>query len=300
MNQDASMGQARCAVITIMGMGAWGCHMLDALPPDVVSWATLVAVHDDPLALATCRVRTLITLESDGEALMMSGTDPDPGCGYGRLLAAVAGADLVLLLGAQDEVMPPRLRDDFVIQCQDLGILTVLVCPASVRTPQSLEVNQGKMTLLVPDALDASALVSAFCQAICSVILMPSVIGVDFADVRTVLEESGHALTSFAVASGDDRAREVALAALDPDSEMAKVLPSARALMAVILSANDEIGLDEFTEIADWLNRFVAPEATVIIGAATDVDLAASEMKLLLVASGVENLPRPRVSGSAP
>lgn len=298
MNPDVSINRAGCAEISIVGMGFWGCRMLDGLPSEVAPLAAQVAVHDDPLALAVCRARTLIALESGWETVKMSGADPD--CGYCRLQEAVAGDDLVFLLGDPGEAMLPRVLDDFVSRCHGLGILTVFVCPASVRVTESLAVHSSQMTLSVPDGLDASVFVSAFCQAICSIILMPGMIGVDFADVRTVLEESGNALASVAVATGDHRAHEVALAALHPDSDMARALPTARALLAVIMTVKDDFGLDEFTEIADWLSRFVAPDATVIIGGATDVGLSASEMKLLLVASGVENLPWPRVTGSAP
>lgn len=286
-----------CAVITIVGVGPWGCKVLNALASDMVSMTNVVAVDTDPLALLACQARTLVLAEKDWATWVMLSTDPCSG--YGSLQTAVSGTDMVLLLGDPRETKLRGLLGELSSLCLSQGIVTVPVCPISCM-PLGGHVIAGYLTpvesLPLPmtvflDACSGDAgLALSLCQAICSVILKTSVIGVDFADVRTALDEPGFAFASMGVGVGDNRAQYASLAVLSESSVFTRSLPAARALLAVIM-VNEDPGLDEFTTVGEWVSRYVSADATVIIGVVTDPSIDASEMRLLMLATGIESVP---------
>ena len=293
MSQQKDGAMLACAQISIVGVGDWGCKRLDEIPQDVVSLARLVAVHTDPLVLSGCRAPTLVCLEEGRSRPDPSGTDPHSG--YARLQEAVAGSDLILVLGNPDSEALQELVSDVARSCLSVGTVVAPVCPASSTGEQPLwgvdrfgfpQWHTVKMILSIPNMTDTGEVVAALCQALYGVILVPSVVGVDFADVRTVLDEAGLAFVALGKAKGVNRAHEASTALLETTG-LSRELSCARAVLAVII-VGDDLAIEEFTSVGEWICRYVSADATVVMGVVLDESIEELGMKVLMVATGID------------
>lgn len=121
-------------------------------------------------------------------------------------------------------------------------------------------------------------------------ITQPGLIRVDFADVRTVLENMGLAVVGLGSAKGDDRATEAAkqalhhlpLTRLELDYD-----PYLGVLVTVTGDANLTMG--EFSEVGDLVREWVSEEANVVVGTAID-DSLDNEIQVTLIITGLNNV----------
>jgi cell division protein FtsZ len=123
-------------------------------------------------------------------------------------------------------------------------------------------------------------------QGITDLIMRPGLINVDFADVRTVMSEMGMAMMGTGSASGEDRARVAAEAAIHNPLLEDINLRGARGVL-VNITANEEVGLSEFTEVGGIIEEYASEDATVVIGCAIDPSVG-DEMRVTVVATGLE------------
>lgn len=282
------------AQITIVGVGDWGCERLQGAHPDVRALAQLVAVHTDPLVLANCRADSLFCLEEVRARPEFSGVE-DPHSGYARLQAVVTGSDLILVIGRADDAAQLELVSDVTRSCLPVAEIVVPVCPvSSVGELRLWSVDEFghsrwpalKMILSIPDLIDADEVVATLCQSLCGIILTPSVIGVDYADVRLVLEEPGGAVVALEAASGIDRADQASRQLMNRASVTERLI-SALAVL-VVITAGEDMTLQEFSIVGEWVSRYVSPSATVIIGVIYDKACDKTGLlKLTLVAAGL-------------
>ena len=123
-------------------------------------------------------------------------------------------------------------------------------------------------------------------QGITDLIMRPGLINVDFADVQTVMKEMGMAMMGSGSATGEDRARVAAEAAIHNPLLEDINLKGARGVL-VNITANDEVGLSEFTEVGNIIEEYASEDATVVIGCAIDPSVG-EEMRVTVVATGLE------------
>jgi cell division protein FtsZ len=116
-------------------------------------------------------------------------------------------------------------------------------------------------------------------------------INVDFADVRHVLEGSGTALIGIGHATGEDRARQAAINAIDSPLLESSIDGATRVLLNV--SGGQDLALYEVNEVAEVVAQAVHPEANMIFGAIVDTDLD-NHVKVTVVASGFRDAERAR------
>lgn len=77
-----------------------------------------------------------------------------------------------------------------------------------------------------------------------------------------------------------------ASSALLETTGLARELSCARAVLAVII-AGDDLAIEEFTSVGEWICRYVSAVATVVMGVVHDELLDGAEMKILLVVTGI-------------
>lgn len=274
------------ARLLIIGVGPWGCEALNAMRPELLEMTKMVAVDTDPLRLEVCCARTKILVEEDWATWMLN--MHEAGSGYDLIQRAIAGADLVFLLGNPLETNLSGLLVEMSAYCVEQEILTVPVCPVSflaslAKSPASSPFLPVPMVVLLEKDWAA-----ALCYAICSVILEVSCIGIDFADVRTVLDEPGFAFASMGEGAGHLYAHFAGEAVFENSALLTEALCDARAILAVIMVPEDCVSLDDFTSVGDWINRYAALESTVIIGIVYDALVSSNEMKLFVLATGLD------------
>ncbi len=122
-------------------------------------------------------------------------------------------------------------------------------------------------------------------QGISELITEPGLINVDFADVRTVMSESGSALMAIGHGSGDQRALEAAqMAIASPLLDVS--MEGARGVLFNI-TGNSDLTLNEINEAAELISKAADPEANIIFGAVIDPSLG-NEVKITLIATGFD------------
>lgn len=123
-------------------------------------------------------------------------------------------------------------------------------------------------------------------SGISDVITGDALINCDFADVKTVMSESGMALMATGVASGENRAREAAQRAITSPLLEDVSLETAKAVLYNI-TASDEVSMDEISEIGDIIDEATPDDTNVIFGLALDPNMG-DELRLTIIATGIE------------
>jgi cell division protein FtsZ len=120
---------------------------------------------------------------------------------------------------------------------------------------------------------------------IAEIINVPGLVNVDFEDVRTVMGEMGKAMMGSATATGVDRARQAAEAAVASPLLEGIELSGARGVL-VNITASRGLGMREVKEIMSAIKAYTHDEATVIFGTVFD-DSMEDQLRVTVVATGL-------------
>ena len=194
---------------------------------------------------------------------------------------------------------------------KDMGILTVGIVsvPARFEGPKRLDQARDGLRRLkdhvdclividnekIKSIYGSQTISPAFAKAndvlniaakgIAEIITLPGYINVDFADVRTVMTDSGVAIMGAAQASGEDRAIRAITEALESPLLNNNDILGAKDILLNITSGTDEITMDEMSQITSHIIRKVGNNAAVIWGVGTDPDLG-DAVSVTIIATG--------------
>ena len=121
-------------------------------------------------------------------------------------------------------------------------------------------------------------------EGISDLITTPGIINVDFADIRSVMENAGSALMGIGRASGDKRAEEAAKAAINSPLLELSINGAKGVLFAI--AGGDDLGMLEVQEAAKIITESIDQNAKVIFGAIKDEKLKKGEVKITVIATG--------------
>lgn len=121
-------------------------------------------------------------------------------------------------------------------------------------------------------------------SGISDLITRPGLINVDFADLKTILKNSGTALFGIGRASGEKRAERAAKLAIN--SPLLDISPKGARGILFNVSGGKDISLSEIEEIAKIITQEINPGAKVIFGAIQDEKLPKGELKVTVIATG--------------
>ena len=194
---------------------------------------------------------------------------------------------------------------------KDMGILTVGIVsvPARFEGPKRLDQARDGLRRLkdhvdclividnekIKSIYGSQTISQAFAKAndvlniaakgIAEIITLPGYINVDFADVRTVMTDSGAAIMGAAQASGEYRAIRAITEALESPLLNNNDILGAKDILLNITSGTDEITMDEMSQITSHIIRKVGNNAAVIWGVGTDPDLG-DAISVTIIATG--------------
>jgi cell division protein FtsZ len=177
------------------------------------------------------------------------------------------------------------------------GVVTI----PTVSAPSSLAMREACDTLIVIpndrllEVLDRStSMLDAFriaddvlrhgVQGICDLITNPGLINLDFADVRTIMADSGSALMGIGYATGDNRAKEAAERAIRSPLIETEIT-GARGILLSIAGGSD-LTLYEVNEAAEAVREAATDDTNIIFGATID-DRLEGQMWITVVATGI-------------
>lgn len=121
-------------------------------------------------------------------------------------------------------------------------------------------------------------------EGISDLITMPGIINVDFADIRSVMENAGSALMGIGMSTGEKRAEEAARAAINSPLLEVSITGAKGVLFAI--AGGDDLGMLEIQDAARIITESIDPHAKVIFGAIRDEKLKKNEVKVTVIATG--------------
>lgn len=125
-------------------------------------------------------------------------------------------------------------------------------------------------------------------KSIAEIISLHMHINVDFNDVKTVMKESGVAIMGSAIASGEKRALKAVESALNSPLLNDNDIVGARHVLLNIMSGGDDIDMDEFGEITDYIQQAAGGTAELITGYGTDHSLG-DNVSVTIIATGFKS-----------
>jgi len=144
----------------------------------------------------------------------------------------------------------------------------------------------------------ADDILATAAKGIAEIITRDGVVNVDFADVKTVMSNSGVALMGSGRGNGDERARKVSDLALNSPLLNHNYIQGAKNILLNITSGHDEITLDEIYWIAEYVQERAGNDANIIWGAGFNPSLG-TDIEVTIIATGFDLDARVLPDGTA-
>ena len=285
-------------IIKVIGVGGGGGNAVEYMYRQGICDVDFVLCNTDSQILEHSPIPTIIQL---GKTLTEGrGAGNRPEIGEAAAITAAMGG------GTGTGAAPVIAK-----VAKDMGILTVgiVTIPSRFEGPKRLDqaregvkrLKEHVDSLIIIDnekiqrIFGSQTLSSAFAKAndvlniaakgIAEIITLPGYINVDFADVRTVMTDSGIAIMGAAKASGEDRAKRVIAEALNSPLLNKSDILGASDILLNITSGTDEITMDEMSEITNYVIKEVGDNAAIIWGVGTDEALE-DAISVTVIATG--------------
>lgn len=311
------------AVIKVVGVGGGGGNAVEHMLSSEVNGVDFICANTDAQALKSLHSKTLLQLGGEVTKGLGAGANPEVGRDAAiedrdRIHEVLAGADMVFITAGMGGGTGTGGAPIFAEVAREMGILTVAVVtkPFGFEGRKRMKIAEagieelsqhvdslitipneklltvlGKNTSLLDSFKAANDVLLGAVQGIADLIIRPGMINVDFADVRTVMSEMGMAMMGTGISSGDNRAREAAEAAIKSPLLEDVNLQGARGIL-VNITASEDLGLGEFSEVGDTIEEFASENATVVVGTVIDNNLE-DELKVTVVATGLGQEQKP-------
>jgi cell division protein FtsZ len=315
---------AYAAVIKVIGVGGAGINAVNRMIDAGIGQVEFIAVNTDIQALHMSDAGVKIHIGAELTQGLGSGADPAVGRasaeeGYDQLKHALRGSDMVFVAAGEGGGTGTGAAPVVAKIARDLGALTVGIVTTPFKfegTKRRTQAEQGVQalraacdtTIVIPndrllEVLDRStSMLDAFkvaddvlrqgVQGITDLITMPGLINLDFADVRTIMSDSGTALMGIGFAStGENRAKEAAERALRSPLIDEEITGATGILLSI--AGGDDMTLLEVNEAAEVIRGAATNDTNIIFGATVD-DRLQGQVWVTVVATGIGRGTRAR------
>jgi len=307
------------AVIKVVGVGGCGGNAVDHMISNGVKGVEFICANTDMQALKRTRASTQLQLGTNITKGLGAGANPEVGRQSAledrdRIVELITGTDMLFLTAGMGGGTGTGAAPVVAEIARELGILTVAV----VTKPFAFEGKRQKIAheglealtqyvnslIVVPNdklmqvlgnqvTLDeafraANDVLHGAVAGIAEIISCEGMINVDFADVKTVMSETGVAMMGSAKAAGTDRARMAAEQAVACPLLEDIDIADARGVLVNISASKALFQLQEMYDVMDVVKAFAAESATVIAGTVYDESLE-DELRVTIVATGLNS-----------
>jgi cell division protein FtsZ len=308
---------SQSAVIKVVGVGGAGCNAVDHMLTAGIEGVEFICLNTDAQVLKKSKVKTTLQIGSNITKGLGAGADPEVGRQAAmedrdRVIELIEGCDMLFITAGMGGGTGTGAAPVVAQVAKELGILTVAV----VTKPFSMEGNKrmaiadmgigelakyvdslitipnqkllsvlGPKTRLLDAFTSANGVLQGAVQGIAELITRPGLINVDFADVRTVMSETGMAMMGQGAATGENRARVAAEMAVSSPLLEDINLAGAQGIL-VNVTAGMDMAIGEFEEVGNTVKQFASEDATVVVGTVIEPDMQ-DELRVTVVATGL-------------
>ena len=305
--------------IKVIGIGGGGSNAVNHMYKQGIKDVDFIVCNTDAQALAHSPVPVRIQL---GESLTEGrGAGNKPGIGRQAAIENLqdvievleGNTKMVFLTAGMGGGTGTGAAPVIAKATKEMGILTVAIVTIPFRFEGQQRINQAieginqlkghvdsllvinneKLREIYGDLklseafAKADDILSMAARGIAEIITVPGYINVDFADVETVMKDSGVAILGSGTASGEGRAVQAIEDALNSPLLNNNDITGADNILLNITSGEDEISMDEVGEITDYINHSASRNATIIWGTGVDKSLG-EQISVTIIATGFE------------
>jgi len=311
----------KAAKIKVIGVGGAGGNAINNMIDSNLKGVKFIAANTDAQALEVSKAMVKLQM---GERLtegLGAGANPQVGRDAAveteqAIREALAESHMVFITAGFGGGTGTGAAPVIAEICKDMGALTVAVVtkPFSFEGRKRLrQAEEGLETLkevadtviTIPNdrlrglASKNAKMVEMFKKAdeillhsvkgITDLIMMPGLVNLDFADVRTTMAKAGMAIMGIGISRGENRAVEAAERAIShPLLEDVSISGAKGVLMNI--TCTSDLTMEEMTEASDRIYNEVGEEAEIIWGAVIDDEME-EEMRVTVIATGIGNEP---------
>ncbi len=324
------------ATIKVMGVGGGGGNAVQHMVESGIEGVEFMCVNTDVQALKDMSAKTSIQIGSSITKGLGAGADP----GIGRQAAmedreriqeAIADTDMLFITAGMGGGTGTGAAPIIAQIAKEMGILTVAVVtkPFGFERAKRMQLAEqgikelsssvdslitipnekllpvlGKQTTVLEVFMKANDVLRGAVQGIAELITCPGLINVVFADVRTVMSEMGMAMMGSGTASGEDRAKVAAEAAISSPLLEDINIAGAQGIL-VNVTAGLDLSIGELDDVGHTITQMASDDATVVVGTVIDSEMSSGELRVTLVATGLgkdkmQAAPAPEVSDIKP
>lgn len=316
------------ARIKVLGVGGSGGKAIQRMMDQKIHGVEFIAINTDAQDLHFSNSPVKIHIGKNLTKGLGAGMDPS----IGRQAAeetrdeiheAIKGADMVFITGGLGggtcSGAAPVIAE--VAKSTDTLTVAVITKPFSFEGAQRARIAENawhqlkeKVDALITIPNDRllsiidrkTSLIDAFkivddvlrqgVQGISDLVTMPGIVNVDFADVRTIVQNTGSALMGIGVATGEDRAIQAAKLAIN--SPLLDVSIDGAKGVLFNIAGGPDLTMAEINDAAKIITESIDPEAKVIFGATQDSNLKKGEIKITVIATGFDQVNQEKKAGS--
>ena len=310
---------SQMATIKVIGVGGGGGNALNTMMRCGLKGVEFIAANTDAQALKHNLAPTKIQLGAEVTRGLGCGANPDRGRASAleareRLREVLEGADMVFVTAGMGGGTGTGAAPIVAEVAREIGALTVGVVTkpfmfeGKVRSKHGDrgldELHQVVDTLItIPNqrllalAGKGTAIKDAFTLAddvllnavrgISDLITIHGLINLDFADVRTVMNEAGVAMMGTGVGTGDSRAVDAAQSAISSPLLEDLSIEGARGVL-INITGSDSMTLFEVNEASTLVQEAAHEDANIIFGAVIDETMGDDEVRVTVIATGLE------------
>ncbi|HPA70795.1 MAG TPA: cell division protein FtsZ [Spirochaetota bacterium] len=305
-------------IIKVVGVGGAGTNAVNRMISTGMEGIEFIVVNTDAQQLKSSLASVKIQIGCKLTRGLGAGADPEVGRGAAnedrdKIAKAIKGADMIFITAGMGGGTGTGAAPIVAEIAKEQGSLVVGVVTKPFRVEGRRRMNQAEQgignikekvdTLItIPNDLllkiidrktpidDAFKLADDILrqgvQGISDIIMVTGLVNVDFADVRTVMKETGDALMGVGIGFGENKAVEATQMAINSPLLEETGINGAKAVLINIAGGND-LSLHEVNEVNDLITRQVDGEANIIFGATVDPALD-DKVRVTVIATGFD------------
>ena len=306
------------AQIKVVGVGGGGGNAINNMIVSGIAGVSFIAANTDIQALSASQAEYKVQIGGKLTKGLGAGANPNVGCeaaleNVDHLRELLDGADMVFVTAGMGGGTGTGAAPVIAQVAKEMGALTVgvvtkpfyfegkkrlAVAEAGIaefrrHVDSLITIPNDRLLQLAPKRAGfkemlkkADDVLYYAVKGISDLIMTPGYINLDFADVRTVMNESGMAMMGTGIAVGESRAREAAEKAITSPLLEGVSIDGARNVL-VSITSNEDLALEEAHEAMDIINEAAHSEVNVIFGTVLD-PAAGDELRVTVIATGID------------
>tara|TARA_B100000700_G_C15063722_1_gene868078 strand:- start:33402 stop:34529 length:1128 start_codon:yes stop_codon:yes gene_type:complete len=302
--------------IKVLGVGGGGCNAVDHMSEETIQGVRFYGLNTDLQALERTDIENKIQIGEELTKGLGAGADPEKGKQSAEesedtIKDILEETDMVFITAGMGGGTGTGAAPVVARIAKEMGILTIAIVTKPFPFENRMKVaNDGikeleknvDCLLIIPNSnlkhlFKQDKVLNVFnsvddvllrsVKGIAEIITRPSIVNVDFADIKKVMSYKGAAMLGMGEASGENKTMEATRNAINTPLLETNTISGAKGVLINIVG-DVNFSINELDEIGDYVRQFVDEDAKIITGFTIDQDYDDTVL-VTVVATDIEN-----------